>query len=139
MRGAAVTCGSTANGQAGTGAVEVSGSLWESSSAGSAADRGTRAAATRGAIRAKAPSSREKLAWKATFIDLRDDERQGSLSPRPSSEPCSESSSRFLGLLASPAASLLLAVARSSKPRRETPLCLRSTWKRHGHRTAGRR
>ncbi|CAK0808404.1 unnamed protein product, partial [Prorocentrum cordatum] len=29
----------------------------------------------------------------ATFIDLSDDEPQGSISPRPSSEPCSESSS----------------------------------------------
>ncbi|CAK0826291.1 unnamed protein product [Prorocentrum cordatum] len=35
----------------------------------------------------------EKIKWKATFIDVGNDERQGSLSPRPSSEPCSEWSS----------------------------------------------
>ncbi|CAK0834160.1 unnamed protein product [Prorocentrum cordatum] len=35
----------------------------------------------------------ETVMWKATFIEVGDDEPKGSLSPRPSSEPCSESSS----------------------------------------------
>ncbi|CAK0868977.1 unnamed protein product [Prorocentrum cordatum] len=104
-RGRAVQSGGGVGGQAGGDADEVGGSLSESSSAGSAAARGTRAAAGRSGTCTKEPrgqgrggvargGGREKLSWKATFIDLRDDERQGSLSPRPSSEPCSESSSR---------------------------------------------
>ncbi|CAK0874630.1 unnamed protein product [Prorocentrum cordatum] len=44
----------------------------------------------RGAMSRK---GREKVMWKATFIEVDDDQRQGSLSPRPSSEPCTGSSS----------------------------------------------
>jgi len=83
---ARLTCTRTANGRTGTSTDAMGGSVSESSSSASARARGgTKITAGR--------DGRERLSWKATFIELCDDERQGSLSPRPSSEPCSESSS----------------------------------------------
>jgi len=95
--------GSAANGQTGPSMDATGNGLSEGSSAGSVSERGARIPGTRSHGLARAPKkqslgdatskeSREQLSWKATFLELRDDEHQGLISPRPSSEPCSEPS-----------------------------------------------
>ncbi|CAK0908526.1 unnamed protein product [Prorocentrum cordatum] len=80
------------------------GSLSECGTSDAASARETRPPATPRCDLAVAPATQrsgdavgrrghEKVMWKATFIEVGGDERQGSLSPRPSSEPCSESAS----------------------------------------------
>ncbi|CAK0809780.1 unnamed protein product [Prorocentrum cordatum] len=102
--------GSLANGQTAVGTDEMVGRLSQNSSSASktalhwSSERGTRTTTSASSKHARAPKqqslggvttskeSREQLSWKATFLELRDDEHQGLLSPRPSSEPCSEPS-----------------------------------------------